>query len=857
MHHALVLALALVTTAGAVLPSPPPLTALAPFEIVADGFVDLRGLAIDDDDHVYVADREAGTVTRLADGGRHIIARRLERPIGLAIDSGGRVLVAEERAGRIVRLDPGRSTVLAQGIRQPRWLALDDDGTLYVSARSLTRNAEPEPDDESLEPEAILRLTPGGALSLFADGFEHLQGLVAQHGAVYAATTGLRGPLRQGGVIYRIPIAAGGKAGNPDQVGPRDVFERPVGLAIDQIGALFVSTPLTDLDTPRSRQAIVKVHPDGTATGFAAWLSHPRGLAFDSRGHLYVADGNAGRVLRFAAPPPPDLIGLPSSVRQPALTITGTTVPHARIDAFLGDAALPARTLATATGAFSVILAPPPNAVSHLAVFATGARGKGLTSPPSEALIAHDAITPTLVIQTPAPGAFVHGRIEVRVNAIDATSRLVEVGISAAGEALGVTTAPALPADATTAVAAWVTSAVADGTQTLTARAVDGAGNSAVVSRVVIVDNTPPDTEIDGGQSGHPGTPDVVFTFRGSDNLTPPATLQFAWRVDEGAWSSFGPDSSVALTMLAPGPHVLEVVARDLAGNEDPTPARRTFTVGAGSPVLAITEPATGASVGAGVAIVRGIVEGGGAELGISVNGVAALVEGRHWAAEVPVSSGSNTIIAVARTLAGTEVTATVTVTGVEAAAGLFLRAEPSSGVTPLRVTWRVSSRRARPLVAFELDEEGLGVFGPPAPSLDGGQSTYTTPGLRFATVRATDDQGNVYLARTVILVEDAVSASARFQALWTGFTARLQAGDRTGALTHLTPALRSRFEPVFQQLGSELPVVAARLGGIELIDQVGHLAEAAILQTGDGVTRLYFVYFRRNNRGQWLIQDM
>ena len=100
----------------------------------------------------------------------------------------------------------------------------------------------------------------------------------------------------------------------------------------------------------------------------------------------------------------------------------------------------------------------------------------------------------------------------------------------------------------------------------------------------MIVDNTPPETEIDGGPSGLPGAPDVTFAFRGNDNLTPPASLQFAWRVDEGAWSSFGSDSSVTLTMLAPGPHVFEVMARDLAGNEDPTPALRAFTVGPAVP---------------------------------------------------------------------------------------------------------------------------------------------------------------------------------------------------------------------------------------------------------------------------------
>jgi sugar lactone lactonase YvrE len=138
MPQALAAAVLLTILAGAI-PSPlPPITALAPYEIVADGFGSLRGLAIDADDKVYVADREAGTVARLDAGGPRVIARRLERPVGLAIDALGRVLVAEERAGRVVRLDPGGPTPIVQGIKQPRWLATDGR-TLYISVRRLTR----------------------------------------------------------------------------------------------------------------------------------------------------------------------------------------------------------------------------------------------------------------------------------------------------------------------------------------------------------------------------------------------------------------------------------------------------------------------------------------------------------------------------------------------------------------------------------------------------------------------------------------------------------------------------------------------------------------------------------------------
>jgi hypothetical protein len=192
MPQALAAALLLTIIAVSVPTSSPSITALAPFEIVADGFVSLRGLAIDADDRVYVADREAGTVTRLEAGVSRILARRLERPVGVAVDAQGRVLVAEERGGRVVRLDAGGPTPIVQGIKQPRWLA-SDGGTLYISARRLTRGIAPEPDDESAEPEMILALGSDGGLTVFADGFDHLQGLAVRAGVLYAVMTGVGG----------------------------------------------------------------------------------------------------------------------------------------------------------------------------------------------------------------------------------------------------------------------------------------------------------------------------------------------------------------------------------------------------------------------------------------------------------------------------------------------------------------------------------------------------------------------------------------------------------------------------------------------------------------------------------------
>jgi hypothetical protein len=99
MLRLLALALLILVVSGSALtPAPSPTTG-AIFEVIADGLGSARGIVVDDDDRVYVADREAGTVTRFEAGSRRVIARRLDRPIGLALDRLGRVLVAEERGG--------------------------------------------------------------------------------------------------------------------------------------------------------------------------------------------------------------------------------------------------------------------------------------------------------------------------------------------------------------------------------------------------------------------------------------------------------------------------------------------------------------------------------------------------------------------------------------------------------------------------------------------------------------------------------------------------------------------------------------------------------------------------------------
>ena len=94
-------------------------------------------------------------------------------------------------------------------------------------------------------------------------------------------------------------------------------------------------------------------------------------------------------------------------------------------------------------------------------------------------------------------------------------------------------------------------------------------------------ESSPPETEITASvdRVSQPGN--TSLAWRGTDlwGVTPRAELQYAWRLDEGPWSSFSAEVNTTLLTLASGEHAFEVKARDRDFNEDPTPAAVRFTV--------------------------------------------------------------------------------------------------------------------------------------------------------------------------------------------------------------------------------------------------------------------------------------
>jgi hypothetical protein len=117
-------------------------------------------------------------------------------------------------------------------------------------------------------------------------------------------------------------------------------------------------------------------------------------------------------------------------------------------------------------------------------------------------------------------------------------------------------------------------------------------------------DSAAPDTNITGGLDGPTNDDTPTFTFSGSDDVTSSENLKYAYKVDNGNWSSPSSDTSVTLPSQTEDTHTFYVKAIDEAGNEDDTPAEQSFTVDktpptiSGTPTSALTAKATRASGG-------------------------------------------------------------------------------------------------------------------------------------------------------------------------------------------------------------------------------------------------------------------
>ncbi len=110
--------------------------------------------------------------------------------------------------------------------------------------------------------------------------------------------------------------------------------------------------------------------------------------------------------------------------------------------------------------------------------------------------------------------------------------------------------------------------------------AFDIEGESILYEIVKEIDTNPPNTIIESGPSGIILNNNVTFTWDGIDDITPNDKLLFSYKLEgyDENWSNWTTIKSKTY-VLPYGNYTFKVKARDLAGNEDESPATCSFTI--------------------------------------------------------------------------------------------------------------------------------------------------------------------------------------------------------------------------------------------------------------------------------------
>ena len=837
---------------------------LAPYSIVASGFEQISAVAAEANGAILVTDVAKGTLTRIdASGNRRELLAHLHRPLGVAVDGGRGVLVLDEGGTRVVRLSAdGSLSVVTSALGQARSIAAGPDGRVWISTRRGPTDREDgdRPGNAGASEYVIACLEPSGALTTLASGFVNVRGIAADASAVYVAMGRLgteRGGLRT--TLARVPVRVDGRAEAVETI-LRGIPLRIQGVAVDAVGDVFVSGTAKKLDA-ESGGMIVKRRKSGEVSTLAAGLDDPVAVAFAPSGDLIAADRRLGRVLRFKATPAP-VVAAPPFTNQTPVEVSGRSIAGDLVQVYrAADLTGP---LATATadarsGGFTLHAPLAPNMETPLAVLATTAGGAGLVSTPRTLLVVHDDRMPTVAMAEPPAGIHVRDLVALRARGEDEGSGVASVTFLL-DEAVVATVENPEPSRPLVADAQLDTHQVAEGPHALTVVAADQAANAAAAAQLIVVDRTPPDTRMLTGPPQETAESTAMFTFIGVDVQS--VNLDFAWRLDGGAWSPFSASPAVELASLTPGTHRFEVKARDRAGNEDPTPAAQTFTVTALR--IRILEPAPGAVITTETAWVRGTVEGGGRDVAVtiplppeignelSLDAMPAATEAGTFAAEVPVTPGMATVTVIARDGQGATSTDSVNV-AVQGplAESMGFDAFPAAGLAPH--TARFSPGAFPPGSVYSLDLESDGTIDYEGDTLSDLEFLYARPGIHVARLQATTPDGQLLTARTSVHVYNRATLDARLQTVWRGFKDALRGGDVARAASFVHGDRRAVWDEYFRQFTPDLFALTDTVfADVTLVDIVPGRAECEMMRDVDGLLYSFPISFLIDVDGGW-----
>jgi len=293
-----------------------------------------------------------------------------------------------------------------------------------------------------------------------------------------------------------------------------------------------------------------------------------------------------------------------------------------------------------------------------------------------------DTASPTVIISSPSNNSVLNtATIAVSGTASDAGSGVQKVGVSVDGGAFATVTG--------TSSWSYTTSALSDGTHTITARATDNAGNTKETSIKVISDTTPPAIAITSPADGETfNTSSIIVSGTASDARLDKVEV----KVGSGGWQTASGTTSWSLQVtLSEGSNTISARATDTAGNIKE--ASINIISDTAPPAIAITSPANGTVFTTTSPItVSGTASDdrlGKVEVKVG-NGAWQTASGTptSWSIQVTLAEGSNLISARATDTAGNAKEASINVTRDTTPPASVTNANPYTGNFYINNSW-------------------------------------------------------------------------------------------------------------------------------------------------------------------------
>jgi sugar lactone lactonase YvrE len=279
-----------------------------------------RGLAVDTNGNVYVADEGNLTIRKIApDGTVTTLAglagasgttdnkgnrARFTQPTAVTIDGNGDLYVMDGTAIRKITADGTVTTVTRLSFgnfgmdvqNTPAGIAADGDGNLYVTSGIDTRRVPIS------NPNRTTTLETGAVFPVYGTGVMVPRGVVVDpDGTAYVADlTRTLSRATSGATALTSFVGSHNQAGNADGNASTARFQQLVALTIDKNGNLYgadainntirkITTPDGTVTTPAGTSKSTTLRT-GKLPGSFAQL---RGIAVDGSGNLYATSGNA------------------------------------------------------------------------------------------------------------------------------------------------------------------------------------------------------------------------------------------------------------------------------------------------------------------------------------------------------------------------------------------------------------------------------------------------------------------------------------------------------------------------------------------------------------------------------------